>query len=102
LKFVSKATISNRETGYSKPRLEMALIVSEILDEDVAFLFGYIYKNLVQKITYFSTLKKLVRIWNGSKYVNKFYTPINLGLITVTKRQCLITERNQNQKVNTC
>ncbi|MFJ7698940.1 helix-turn-helix transcriptional regulator [Lysinibacillus fusiformis] len=41
LKFVSKATISNWETGYSKPRLEMALTVSEILDEDVAFLFGY-------------------------------------------------------------
>ncbi|WP_254636085.1 helix-turn-helix transcriptional regulator [Lysinibacillus sp. GbtcB16] len=52
MKFVSKATISNRETGYSKPRLEMAITVSEILDEDVAFLFGYIYKNLVQKITY--------------------------------------------------
>ncbi|WP_249659719.1 helix-turn-helix transcriptional regulator [Lysinibacillus fusiformis] len=41
LKFVSKATISNWETGYSKPRLEMALTVSEILGEDVAFLFGY-------------------------------------------------------------
>ena len=41
LKCVSKATISNWETGYSKPRLEVALLASEILDEDVAFLFGY-------------------------------------------------------------
>ncbi len=41
LKTVSKATISNWETGYSKPRLEVALAVSRILDEDVAFLFGY-------------------------------------------------------------
>lgn len=41
LKCVSKATISNWETGYSKPRLEVALLVSEILEEEVAFLFGY-------------------------------------------------------------
>lgn len=38
---------------------------------------------------------KLVRVWNVSKYVNKFYPPINLGLLKATKRQCLITERNQ-------
>ncbi|WDU77555.1 helix-turn-helix transcriptional regulator [Lysinibacillus sp. G01H] len=41
LKTVSKAAISNWETGYSKPRLEVALAVSKILEEDVAFLFGY-------------------------------------------------------------
>lgn len=41
LKSVSKAAISNWETGYSKPRLEMAIAVSIILEEDVAFLFGY-------------------------------------------------------------
>jgi len=41
LKCVSKAAISNWETGYSKPRLEMAIAVSIILEEDVAFLFGY-------------------------------------------------------------
>ncbi|WP_042472881.1 helix-turn-helix transcriptional regulator [Bacillus ndiopicus] len=41
LKTVTKAAISNWETGYSKPRLEVALAVSEILEEDVAFLFGY-------------------------------------------------------------
>lgn len=41
LECVSKATVSNWETGYSKPRLEVALAVSEILGEDVAFLFGY-------------------------------------------------------------
>lgn len=41
LKCVSKATISNWETGYSKPRLDVALLASEILDEDIAFLFGY-------------------------------------------------------------
>jgi len=41
LKCVSKAAISNWETGYSKPRLEVALAVSRILDEDVAFLFNY-------------------------------------------------------------
>lgn len=41
LKCVSKAAISNWETGYSKPRLEIALAVSIILEEDVAFLFGY-------------------------------------------------------------
>ena len=36
-----KATVSNWETGYSKPRLEVALAVSKVLEEDVAFLFGY-------------------------------------------------------------
>lgn len=41
LKTVSKAAVSNWETGYSKPRLEVALAVSEILEEDVAFLFGF-------------------------------------------------------------
>lgn len=41
LKTVSKTTISNWETGYSKPRLELALAVSRVLEEDVAFLFGY-------------------------------------------------------------
>lgn len=41
LECVSKSTVSNWETGYSKPRLEVALAVSEILEEDVAFLFGY-------------------------------------------------------------
>ncbi|MFF2797074.1 helix-turn-helix transcriptional regulator [Lysinibacillus xylanilyticus] len=41
LKCVSKAAISNWETGYSKPRLEMAIAVSIILEEDVAFLFSY-------------------------------------------------------------
>lgn len=41
LKTVTKAAVSNWETGYSKPRLEVALAVSEILEEDVAFLFGY-------------------------------------------------------------
>lgn len=38
---VTKATISNWENGYSKPRLNVAFMVSEILEEDVAFLFGY-------------------------------------------------------------
>ncbi len=41
IKVVGKATVSNWETGYSKPRLEVAILVSEILEEDVAFLFGY-------------------------------------------------------------
>lgn len=41
LECVSKATVSNWETGYSKPRLEVALAVSEVLEEDVSFLFGY-------------------------------------------------------------
>lgn len=41
LECVSKATVSNWETGYSKPRLEVALAVSEVLEEDIAFLFGY-------------------------------------------------------------
>ncbi|MGE7022033.1 helix-turn-helix transcriptional regulator [Solibacillus cecembensis] len=41
LRIVTKAAVSNWETGYSKPRLEVALAVSEILNEDVAFLFGY-------------------------------------------------------------
>lgn len=38
---VTKAAVSNWETGYSRPRLEVALIVADILEEDVAFLFGY-------------------------------------------------------------
>lgn len=41
LKYVSKAAISNWETVYSKPRLQMAITVSIILEEDVAYLFGY-------------------------------------------------------------
>lgn len=41
LQCVSKAAVSNWETGYSKPRLKVALAVSDILDKDVAFLFGY-------------------------------------------------------------
>ncbi|WP_369823915.1 helix-turn-helix transcriptional regulator [Lysinibacillus sp. YS11] len=41
LKCVSKAAISNWETGYSKPRLEVAMAVSKILEKDVVFLFGY-------------------------------------------------------------
>lgn len=41
LRCASKATVSNWETGYSKPRLEVAIAISKILDEDVAFLFGY-------------------------------------------------------------
>ncbi|MCL1701586.1 helix-turn-helix transcriptional regulator [Lysinibacillus sp. Bpr_S20] len=41
LKCASKATVSNWETGYSRPRLEVAILISKILDEDVAFLFGY-------------------------------------------------------------
>lgn len=38
---VSKASVSNWENGYSKPRLETALQVSVVLEEDVSFLFGY-------------------------------------------------------------
>jgi len=41
LKCVTKAAISNWETGYSKPRLEVAMAVSKILEKDVVFLFGY-------------------------------------------------------------
>ena len=41
LQCVTKAAISNWETGYSKPRLEVALAVSKILEKDVVFLFGY-------------------------------------------------------------
>lgn len=41
LKCSSKATVSNWETGYSKPRLEVALAISKLLDEDLAYLFGY-------------------------------------------------------------
>ncbi|WP_375106035.1 helix-turn-helix transcriptional regulator [Lysinibacillus fusiformis] len=41
IKVVGKAAVSNWETGYSKPRLEVAILVSEILEEDIAFLFGY-------------------------------------------------------------
>ena len=37
----SKATISNWENGYSKPRLEVALVLSEVLEVDVFILFGY-------------------------------------------------------------
>lgn len=37
----SKATVSNWETGYSKPRLEVALAIAEVLEADVSFLFGY-------------------------------------------------------------
>lgn len=38
----SKATVSNWETGYSKPRLEVALAIAKLLDEDLDFLFGYV------------------------------------------------------------
>lgn len=38
---VSKASVSNWENGYSKPRLETALQVSVVLGKDVSFLFGY-------------------------------------------------------------
>lgn len=38
---VTKSTISNWENGYSRPRLEMAILVSEILKKDVSFLFKY-------------------------------------------------------------
>lgn len=38
-KSVTKATISNWENGYSKPRLELAILVAEILKKDVSFLF---------------------------------------------------------------
>lgn len=41
IKVVGKAAVSNWETGYSKPRLEVAILVSEILEEDITFLFGY-------------------------------------------------------------
>lgn len=41
IKCAGKATISNWETGYSKPRLGAALTTAKVLDEDVAFLFGY-------------------------------------------------------------
>ncbi|HZG10559.1 MAG TPA: helix-turn-helix transcriptional regulator [Kurthia gibsonii] len=38
-KAVTKATISNWENGYSRPRLEIAILVAEILKKDVSFLF---------------------------------------------------------------
>lgn len=38
---VTKAAVSNWENGYSRPRLEVALKVADILEENVAFLFGY-------------------------------------------------------------
>jgi len=41
IRVVGKAAVSNWETGYSRPRLEVAILVSQILEEDVAFLFGY-------------------------------------------------------------
>ena len=41
LQCVTKAAVSNWETGYSKPRLEVAMAVSKILEKDVVFLFGY-------------------------------------------------------------
>ncbi|MER2126331.1 helix-turn-helix transcriptional regulator [Solibacillus sp.] len=41
IKCAGKATISNWETGYSKPRLETAITIARVLDEDVAYLFGY-------------------------------------------------------------
>lgn len=47
----SKATISNWETGYSKPRLEVAIKVAEILEYDVTFLFGhYVQESCTKKL----------------------------------------------------
>ena len=39
LKVVTKASVSNWENGYSKPRLEVALSVAAILEKEVSFLF---------------------------------------------------------------
>ena len=36
-----KSTVSNWENGYSKPRLEIAFKVANILNRDIDYLFGY-------------------------------------------------------------
>lgn len=41
LKVVTKASVSNWENGYSKPRLEVAISVAKILEKEVAFLFKF-------------------------------------------------------------
>lgn len=35
-----KSAVSNWENGYSAPQMKDALLLSEILEEDVRFLFG--------------------------------------------------------------
>ncbi|WP_419893232.1 helix-turn-helix transcriptional regulator [Oceanobacillus kimchii] len=40
MKSVSKQSISNWENGYSTPRLDGAIYLSQVLEKDVGFLFG--------------------------------------------------------------
>lgn len=41
LGYKGRQSVANWENGYISPSLDTALKISEILDEDVAFLFGH-------------------------------------------------------------